>query len=60
MFYRKVDGQGLISIKYGENNKDITWGRTLNVNLETLDMVISIINHHIQEESKNEKDDNSL
>jgi hypothetical protein len=60
MFYRKVDGQGLISIKYGENNKDITWGRTLNVNLETLDMVISMINHHIQEESKNEKDDNSL
>jgi hypothetical protein len=23
-------------------------------------MVISMINHHIQEESKNEKDDNSL
>jgi len=54
MFYRKIDGKGTISIKYDKDNEDITWGRTCNVNMETLDMLISMLNHHIQEENKND------
>jgi hypothetical protein len=57
MFYRKIDGKGTISIKYDKDNEDVTWGRTRNVNMETLDMFISMLNHHIQEEIKN---DNSI
>lgn len=54
MFYRKIDGKGTILIKYDKDNKDVTWGRTCNVNMETLDMFISMLNHHIQEENKND------
>ena len=57
-FYRKIDGKGAIEIKYGEQN--VAWGRTHNISLETLDMFMRMLNHHIQEENKNGQNDNNI
>jgi len=45
LYYRKIS-DGIIVIYHSSNDKTITWGRTKNVSLETVDMCIAMLNNY--------------
>ena len=45
MYYRKISN-GIIVIHHSDSKREITWGRTMNVSLETVDICIAMLNNY--------------
>lgn len=45
MYYRKISN-GIIVIHHSDSKREITWGRAMNVSLETVDMCIAMLNNY--------------
>ena len=45
MYYRRISN-GIIVIHHSDSKREITWGRTMNVSLETVDMCIAMLNNY--------------